>query len=255
MNVVAIMLDDAGRSQFPMYDDLNRWPEGYPYPSMPFLDSIHSTEGLRFTNARVSPRCAPTRAAILTGRMGHRTLSHRNGTGVGDVPSFTPANQIPYFEGILPVHNPWPAVAKSAGTQHAIATFGKYQLFAYQNEFSASNRRAPVDIAGFDESHEFVRSGTGAPGFGYYNYPYYYSSGDGLGDSALDPYVGPFSPTHLYTEVVAWVDDQVAQGKPFFVNWWANMPHGVLPALAQDIGPDFGAGADTTGTRRTHSRN
>ncbi len=235
------MLDDAGRSQFPCYDDLNRWPNGYPYPAMPFLDSITSGEALRFTNARVNPRCAPTRAAILTGRMGHRTPLHRNGTGIGDVPSFTP-DQVPFFEGILPIHNPWPAVAKAAGTSHAMATFGKYQLFSYQNESTVVNRRAQVDIAGFDESHEFVRSGAGAPGFGYYNYPYYFSAGHGGQDQALDPMVGQFSPTDLYGEMVSWMDAQIAQGKPFFINWWANMPHGILPAMAQNIGPDFGQG-------------
>ncbi len=241
MNVIAIMLDDAGRSQFPCYDDLNRWPAGYPYPSMPFLDSIQSGEALRFTNARVNPRCAPTRAAIMTGRMGHRTSTHRNGTGVGDVPGFTP-NQNPFFEGIKSTHNPWPAVARAAGTTHTMATFGKYQLFSYQNEFTVTNRRAQVDIAGYDESHEFVRSGAGAPGFGYYNYPYYFSSQDVQHDFSLGPVVGSLSSVDLYEDLVAWVDAQVALGKPFFVNWWANMPHGLLPAMAQNVGPDLGAG-------------
>lgn len=63
-NVILIMTDDQG------YGDLAC--HGNPIIKTPNLDNFHS-ESIRFTNFHVNAFCAPTRAALMTGRMPDRT--------------------------------------------------------------------------------------------------------------------------------------------------------------------------------------
>src|SRR6187399_153595 len=58
-NIIFILTDDQG------YGDLS--VHGNPVLKTPNLDRLHA-EGVRFTDFHVSPTCAPTRAALLTGR-------------------------------------------------------------------------------------------------------------------------------------------------------------------------------------------
>ena len=62
-NVVLIMTDDQG------YGDLAC--HGNPVIQTPNLDRLHA-ESIRLTNFHVDPACAPTRAALMTGRAAHR---------------------------------------------------------------------------------------------------------------------------------------------------------------------------------------
>ncbi len=66
-NVLLIMTDDQG------YGDASR--RGNPYLSTPHLDRL-AGESVEFTRFSVSPVCAPTRAALLTGRYPLRTGVH-----------------------------------------------------------------------------------------------------------------------------------------------------------------------------------
>jgi len=63
-NVILIMTDDQG------YGDMSC--HGNPYIETPHLDKLHS-ESVRLTNFHVSPSCAPTRAALMTGRDTNKT--------------------------------------------------------------------------------------------------------------------------------------------------------------------------------------
>lgn len=63
-NVILIMTDDQG------YGDLAC--HGNPIIKTPNLDDFHS-ESIRFTDFHVNAFCAPTRAALMTGRMSDRT--------------------------------------------------------------------------------------------------------------------------------------------------------------------------------------
>lgn len=63
-NVIVIMTDDQG------YGDLA--VHGNPIIKTPHLDRLHA-ESVRFTDFHVDSFCAPTRAALLTGRMSERT--------------------------------------------------------------------------------------------------------------------------------------------------------------------------------------
>ena len=58
-NVILVMTDDQG------YGDLSC--HGNPDFETPNLDRLHS-ESVRFTDFHVDPTCAPTRAALITGR-------------------------------------------------------------------------------------------------------------------------------------------------------------------------------------------
>ncbi|MBX3176883.1 MAG: arylsulfatase [Candidatus Hydrogenedentes bacterium] len=63
-NVVLVMTDDQG------YGDLGCL--GNPVLKTPHLDRLHA-ESARLTDFHVSPTCAPTRAALLTGRYNNRS--------------------------------------------------------------------------------------------------------------------------------------------------------------------------------------
>jgi arylsulfatase A-like enzyme len=63
-NVILIMTDDQG------YGDMAC--HGNPIIQTPNLDNLHE-ESIRFTDFHVNSFCAPTRAALLTGRMSDRT--------------------------------------------------------------------------------------------------------------------------------------------------------------------------------------
>ncbi|MBL8241544.1 MAG: arylsulfatase [Bryobacterales bacterium] len=58
-NIVFVITDDQG------YGDIGR--HGNPVLKTPHMDALHD-ESLRLTNYHVSPTCAPTRSALLTGR-------------------------------------------------------------------------------------------------------------------------------------------------------------------------------------------
>ena len=63
-NIIFIITDDQG------YGDLSC--HGNPILKTPNLDRLHA-EGVRFTDFHVSPTCAPTRAALMTGRHEFKT--------------------------------------------------------------------------------------------------------------------------------------------------------------------------------------
>ena len=79
-NVILIMTDDQG------YGDLAC--HGNPFIETPHLDKLHS-ESIRFTNFHVNPFCAPTRAALMTGRFSdlthvRTTINGRNHLNVSE---------------------------------------------------------------------------------------------------------------------------------------------------------------------------
>ncbi|MBM3783487.1 MAG: arylsulfatase [Acidobacteria bacterium] len=84
-NVVIVITDDQG------YGDLSC--HGNPVLKTPNIDKLHS-ESLRLTNYHVSPTCAPTRSALMTGRYTNlvgpwhtiqgRSLLHRDEVTIAD---------------------------------------------------------------------------------------------------------------------------------------------------------------------------
>src|SRR5439155_17914133 len=101
-NIVFILTDDQG------YGDLSC--HGNPTLKTPHLDRLHD-EGVRFTDFHVSPTCAPTRAALLTGR-------HEFKNGV--------THTILERERLTPKATTVAQVLRSAG--YATGIFGKWHL-------------------------------------------------------------------------------------------------------------------------------
>ena len=58
-NIILVMTDDQG------YGDLGC--HGHPFLKTPNLDKLY-TQSTRFTDFHVSPTCAPTRSALMSGR-------------------------------------------------------------------------------------------------------------------------------------------------------------------------------------------
>ena len=199
-NIIFIITDDQG------YGDLSA--HGNPILKTPHLDRLHS-ESARFTDFHVSPTCAPTRAALLTGRH-----EFRNGI----------THTIQERERLAPGAITLPQVLQRAG--YATGIFGKWHLGdepAYQ-----PGRR------GFGEV--FIH---GAGGIGQ-SYPG--SCGDAPGNTYFDPLIlhnGKFEKTRGYcTDVffekaLAWIGE-VKGRAPFYCHIATNAPHAPLQVRAED---------------------
>lgn len=247
-NIIHILMDDAGRLQFPGYDDRNSWPEGYPYPPTPWFDG-KIAEGIRYTKARVSPRCSPHRAAALSGRRAHVSPGHPQGTLVGEVPNSEYLDDNYPYLGLQAEHRPLCEVANTANSGYRHALFSKYHLFHYEGgngEQFVQDYLAPADIAGFELFHETVLSGSGGgPHYGYYNFPYWIVT-KGTPSTAVRAVHpgGVFNGTWIFDAITTWLTGVIGDGDKFNLQWWTHMPHGLLPALDPGIGPDIGAGVE-----------
>lgn len=193
-NIILILTDDQG------YGDLSC--HGNPILKTPHLDRLHA-ESVRLTNYHVSPTCAPTRCALLTGR-------HEFRSGV--------THTINERERMSPSAYTYAQALQGAG--YATGIFGKWHLGdedAYQ-----------PDRRGFDEV--FIH---GAGGIGQ---TYVGSCGDAPGNSYFNPAIlhnGKFEKTKGYctdvffSQALTWIERQKDRG-PFYCHISTNAPHGPL---------------------------
>jgi arylsulfatase len=193
-NIILILTDDQG------YGDVGR--HGNPILQTPNLDRLHD-ESARFTDFHVSPTCAPTRSALLSGR-------HDFKNGV--------THTILERERMALSTTTIAQVLKSAG--YSTGIFGKWHLGdepAYR-----PNRR------GFDEM--FIH---GCGGIGQ-TYPG--TCGDAPGNSYFDPVLlhnGKFEKTRGYctdvffAQAMQWMKT-VKGRRPFFAYITPNAPHAPL---------------------------
>ncbi len=194
-NIIFVLTDDQG------YGDLS-WT-GNPVLKTPHIDAF-AAQSVRFTDFHVSPTCAPTRSALMTGR-------HEFKNGV--------THTINERERLTLAATTLPQLLKSAG--YATGIFGKWHLGdepAYQ-----------PDRRGFDEV--FIH---GAGGIGQ---TYAGSCGDAPGNTYFDPAIlhnGKFEKTHGYctdvffAQALHWIDERRKLGSPFFVYLTPNAPHAPL---------------------------
>jgi arylsulfatase A-like enzyme len=199
-NIIFVLTDDQG------YGDLSC--HGNPILKTPNLDHLHA-EGVRFTDFHVSPTCAPTRSALLTGR-------HEFKNGV--------THTILERERLTPHATTLAEVLKAAG--YATGIFGKWHLgdeSAYQ-----PNKR------GFDEV--FIH---GAGGIGQ---TYAGSCGDAPDNTYFDPAIlhnGKFEKTRGYCtdvffgQATKWIEATKGR-KPFFCYIATNAPHAPLQVRPED---------------------
>jgi arylsulfatase A-like enzyme len=194
-NIVLVMTDDQG------YGDLGF--TGNPVLNTPHLDAF-ARESVRFTQFHVSPTCAPTRCALMTGR-------HEFRSGV--------THTILERERMSLKATTIAQVLKSAG--YTTGIFGKWHLgdeAAYQ-----PNRR------GFDEV--FIHGGGGI------GQTYPGSCGDAPENTYFDPAVlhnGRFEKTRGYctdiffSRASEWIQAQKNTAHPFFAYIAPNAPHAPL---------------------------
>lgn len=194
-NIIVVMPDDVGYGDFACH--------GNPIIKTTAVDGFWK-ESVRFTNFQVSPTCAPTRASLLTGR-------HEFKNGV--------THTILERERLTLKATTLAQVLKSAG--YATGIFGKWHL-GDEAEYRPDRR-------GFDEV--FIH---GAGGIGQ-TYPG--SCGDAPGNMYQDPAIlhnGTFVKTQGYcTDVffdraIAWMDEKLDKGIPFFTYITPNAAHGPL---------------------------
>jgi len=199
-NIIFILTDDQG------YGDLSC--HGNPILKTPNLDRLHG-ESVRFTNFHVSPTCAPTRSALLTGR-------HEFKNGV--------THTINERERLTLKAITLPQLLQIAG--YTTGIFGKWHL-GDEPEYWPSRR-------GFDEM--FIH---GAGGIGQ-SYPG--SCGDAPGNSYFDPFVlhnGTFEKTRGYctdvffAQAVHWIGS-VKGKQPFYCHIATNAPHSPLHVRSED---------------------
>ncbi|MEZ6142057.1 MAG: arylsulfatase [Zavarzinella sp.] len=190
-NIILVMTDDQG------YYDLGC--HGNPHLATPNLDKLRA-ESLRFTRFQVSPTCAPTRSAIMSGRAPFyvgitHTILERERMKLG-VPTM-------------------PEMLKSAG--YTTGIFGKWHL-GDQDPYRPEKR-------GFDEV--FIH---GAGGIGQ---SYSGSCGDAPGNKYFDPAIlhnNTFEKTKgfctdiFFNQAMSWMEAQKGK-KPFFGYISTNAPH------------------------------
>lgn len=200
-NIVLILTDDQG------FGDLSA--HGNPVLRTPNLDRLHD-EGVRFTDFHVSPSCAPTRAALMTGR-------HEFKNGV----THTILERERLALGATTIAD----VLQAAG--YATGIFGKWHLG--DEEAYRPERR------GFGEV--FIHGGGGI------GQTYPGSCGDAPGNTYFDPVLwhnGTFVKTKGYCtdlffeRALGWMTAQHEARTPFFAYIPTNTPHSPLVAKPAD---------------------
>src|SRR6185437_8940403 len=200
-NIIFVLTDDQG------YGDLSC--HGNPILKTPNLDRLHA-EGVRFTDFHVSPTCAPSRAALMTGR-------HEFKNGV--------THTINERERLTLQATTIAQVLKSAG--YTTGIFGKWHLGDEPDRWP--------DKRGFDEMFIHGCGGIGQTHPG--------SCGDAPGNTYFDPTIlhnGKFEKTKGYCtdvffgQATKWIESVKGKGKPFFCYIPTNAPHGPLNVRPED---------------------
>ena len=200
-NIVFLLTDDQG------YADVSC--HGNPILKTPNMDRLHA-EGVRFEDFCVSPTCAPTRSALLTGR-------HEFKNGI--------THPILERERLTPHATTLAQVLKTAG--YTTGIFGKWHLGDEPDRWPSAR--------GFDEM--FIH---GAGGIGQ-TYPG--TCGDAPGNKYFDPAIlhnGTFEKTKGYCtdvffgQATKWIEGIKDSKQPFYCHIATNAPHGPYIARPED---------------------
>ncbi len=191
-NIVLIMTDDQGWAQLGSHGD--------PILQTPNLDALAS-ESVEMNRFYVSPVCAPTRAALMTGRYNYRT-------GVVDT-----------YLGRAMMDPAEVTIAEILGESgYRTGIFGKWHL--------GDNYPQRTVDQGFQESVVHKGGGIGQPsdppGSDYFD-PTLFHNGE------QQQYSGYCTDVY-FDEAIRWIGD--GAGKPFFVYIPTNAPH--APYLVPD---------------------
>lgn len=202
-NIIVILADDMG------YSDLGCYGSEIPTPN---LDAL-AANGLRFSQFHNTGRCCPTRASLLTGLYPHQA-------GVGHM---VEDRGVPGYQGRLNDSCVTIAeVLKPAG--YFTAMSGKWHV--------GQNHGVTPISRGFDRS-------LNAPGGGFY-FPEapraeLFLNGEKISNN--DPRLPEnWYSTDLWTTFgLKFIDEAIAEKKPFYLHLCENAPHFPLQAPAEDI--------------------
>lgn len=188
--MLLIIADDFGTDSQSLYNTTL----GATAPT-PNIDSL-AASGVRFTQGYAYPVCSPTRASILTGRMGFRT-------GVGDVVNATSA--LTAAELTLPE-----VIAQHGSLGIQAGMFGKWHL---SDGTPAAVRNLPNTIGGWPH---YAGSTSGA----LMSYSSWLKTTNGNNAT-----VTTYPTTDLVNDAVAWINARNTANQPW-VAWLAfNAPH------------------------------
>jgi arylsulfatase len=216
-NVVVILLDDLGFSDFGCYGAEIRTPH---------IDAL-AAGGLRFSNYTTVPMCTPARAALLTGRNPHAV-------GCGWL-TFNAPGYPGYQAG---------EIARDAPTLAELLRECGYSTYAvgkWHNtpdyQISAAGERASWPVQrGFDRFYGFLGGET-----------HYFAPSQLVSDNALvdcDAYpVGYYCTDDFTDTAIEWITAHVCatRERPFFLYLPYNAPHAPLHAKPADLARYAGA--------------
>ena len=193
-NIILIMTDDQGYGQLGC--------QGHPWLETPHIDALYK-ESISFSNFHMSPTCAPSRAALLTGNVPFKNgVTHTGGARA----------RLALSAVTLPQY------LKQAGYTSGI--FGKWHL-GLEEKYQPGAR-------GFDEVFVHGYGGIGQPK-------------DVPGNKYVDPVIrhnGTFVKTKgfctdvFFSQALGWI--QQNKDKPFFAYISTNAPHGPYIAPAKN---------------------
>lgn len=221
-NVVVILIDDLGFSQFGCFGSDIETPN---------IDRL-AAGGLRYTNFHVTPLCSPTRAALLTGRNHHSV-------GVRSVSNFN--SGYPHMRGHISNHATTVAeVLRDEG--YATFAVGKWHLCAMENASAAGPYDQWPCQRGFDRFYGFMEGETDQfhPELVYDNH-------------AVEPPAGPDEGYHLSEDLVdhaiGFVHDtkSIRPDRPFFLYLAfgaTHAPHQAPPDYLEKYRGRYDAGWD-----------
>ena len=210
-NIILVMTDDQGLGDM-------GWT-GHPYIRTPNLDALRR-QSLWFSEFHVSPTCAPTRCALLTGR-------HEFFSGV--------THTIFERERMSLTALTLPQALKTAG--YATGLFGKWHL-GDELPYQPGKR-------GFDET--FIHGGGGI------GQTYPGSCGDVPNNTYFNPVLchnGTFERTKgfctdiFFDHALDWIESRRKTGEPFFCMITPNAAHSPFSAPAKWTQPYLSQGLD-----------
>ncbi len=181
-NILLIIADDIG------IDAMNGYQQNSALmPVTPNLDTLRE-KGLTFRNAWSTPKCAPTRAAIMTGKYGVKT-------DILDTPAFLDTSHTSIFQ----------ALETQTGGVYSDAVIGKWHI-------ASGGTFDHVSDMGVDYFEGILYGNV----LDYYAWQY--TNNQGVTETSNE-----YASDFLTDKAIDWVE---AQNQPWFL-WWALVsPHG-----------------------------
>ncbi|QHI68013.1 sulfatase-like hydrolase/transferase [Tichowtungia aerotolerans] len=210
-NIIIFMTDDAGYSDISLYGSEIQTPH---------IDQL-AERGVVFRTFYNNARCSPTRASLLTGLYPHSV-------GVGDLCGEGYASDLPGYAGYLK-HTNNATIAELLGNAgYETLLSGKWHLGG-EPEFSAGFNSHPMR-RGFDNFYGLL-----GPSADYFEPQQYWDGFEPAEPPGNDP--NWYSEDAFGDKAVEWIEDAVAEEKPFFLHLAFKAPHNPRQALDEDYRP------------------